>query len=108
MNFKNFFKELDSQSQQIHLVAIGKKLYAWTVAITQGLNKVKEEDKVFLYGSLTLDEMDVFIEYVGQQEALLPMIDPTAYIHGGKKVLEQVREQAKEFRNLLRKLKEKH
>jgi len=106
-NFKKFFKELDPRNQQIHLMAIGKKLYVWTVAITHGMDKVKQDDRIFIDDPLTLDEVDVFLEYIDQQAALQPMIDPTAYMRKNQKRLELARTQIEGFRALLRKLKEK-
>lgn len=106
-SFKEFFKELDSRSQQVHFIGLGKKLHIWAKAITYGVDQIKGDDRIYLDAPLTLDEVDVFLEYVSQQEALLPLTDPTAYMHGGQKTLEQARERAKGFRALLLKLKEK-
>ena len=105
-SFKEFFKELDPRSRQVHLMAIGKKLYVWTVAITHGMDKVKKNGRIFLDAPLTLDEVDIFIEYIHQQDALLPMTDPTLHMHGGQEMLEQARRHAEGFRALLLKLKE--
>ena len=55
----------------------------------------------FVKENISLEELAEFQKYMSQQEALLPLLQPTAYMSGGGNALELARQRVEPLRAML-------
>lgn len=62
-------------------------------------------NKCFMYlkANISLEELSEFEQYIEKEEVLMPLLLTTAYINGGSKALELVKQRVALLKNLLEK-----
>ena len=56
---------------------------------------------VYVKENISLEELAEFQEYISEQEALMPLLQPTAWRNGGSKGLQLAGQRVKLLKNLL-------
>jgi hypothetical protein len=86
--FKGYFEAQEPRAQHYLIRMLRKRLGAWMCVFAYGKDAVKEKDKKFLYPMPSLGEVDIYIEYVKQEDTQLAILDPLFYdVIGDKAVM---------------------
>jgi hypothetical protein len=62
---------------------------------------ITESNRVLQHTGLRKEDLDTFAEYLEEQDALMPMLNPTAYMNGGAKAIPLAKARVEVVRKLM-------
>lgn len=64
-------------------------------------NIITESKRILLHTGLKTEDLDAFEEYLDHQDVVMPLLNPTAYMHGGAKAIPIAQSRLEAVRKLM-------